>query len=168
MTTKKDLTEDEWSRLLRGPLVAGLAVSIADPGGPIEATKETIATIRVMTSPPTDQQLLADIAGEIKALAERRENPFQDFRVEGGAMASQHVLDELRAVDVVLRTKVDAAEAEAYRGWLLAAAQASADAAKEGGFLGIAARRVSEGEADMLERVRDALGMTSQVRPGVE
>jgi hypothetical protein len=168
MTTKTDLTADEWSRLVRGPLVAGLAISIADPGGPIEATKETIATIRVMTSPPTDQELLAEIASEIKALAERRENPFKDFRVEGGAMASQHVLDELRAIDVVLRTKVDEAESEAYRAWLLTAAQASADAAKEGGFLGIAAKRVSEGEAEMLERVRDALGMGSQVPPGLE
>ena len=36
MTTKADYTDEEWAALRRAPLVAGLAVSFADPGGPIE------------------------------------------------------------------------------------------------------------------------------------
>ena len=43
------------------------------------------------------------------------------------------------------------------RGWLLAVAQAAADAAKEGGFMGFHAERVSEGEQRMLDSLRDAL-----------
>jgi hypothetical protein len=43
MTSKADYTEEEWVRLRRAPFVAGLAISIADPGGPIEMAKETIA-----------------------------------------------------------------------------------------------------------------------------
>ena len=39
MTSKADYTEDEWVRLRRAPLVAGLAISIADPGGPIELAR---------------------------------------------------------------------------------------------------------------------------------
>ena len=37
VTTKSDFSEEEWSRIVRAPFVAGLAVSLADPGGPIEA-----------------------------------------------------------------------------------------------------------------------------------
>ena len=37
MTTKSDFSEDEWSRIVRAPFVAGLSISLADPGGPIVA-----------------------------------------------------------------------------------------------------------------------------------
>ena len=42
MTTKSDFTEEEWARVVRAPFVAGLAISLADPGGPIEAAKEMV------------------------------------------------------------------------------------------------------------------------------
>ena len=35
MTTKADFTEEEWARLGRAPLVAGMAITLADPGGPV-------------------------------------------------------------------------------------------------------------------------------------
>ena len=41
VTVKGDFPEDEWARVVRAPFVAGLAISLADPGGPIEAFKET-------------------------------------------------------------------------------------------------------------------------------
>ena len=44
MTSKDAFTEDAWIRLRRAPMVAGMAISIADPGGPIELTKETMAS----------------------------------------------------------------------------------------------------------------------------
>ena len=45
MTSKTDFTDEEWTRLKRAPFVAGMAISLADPGGPIEAVKETAATL---------------------------------------------------------------------------------------------------------------------------
>ena len=44
MTTKSDFSEEDWSRIVRAPLVAGLAISLADPGGPIESAKEAMAS----------------------------------------------------------------------------------------------------------------------------
>ena len=127
--------------------------------------KETAATVRVTQSPPSDVGLLSEIAADIRDRAERRENPLGAFRLTGGAMAGQMVLDEVRAVDEVLRAKATPEEQEAYRAWLLAAARASAEAAKEGGFLGFGAEQVSRGEEEMLERLRDTLGMQTQPRP---
>ena len=60
----------------------------------------------------------------------------------------------------MVTTKASPQEAEAFRRWLVAAAQAAADAAKEGGFMGFGAEQVSAGEQQMLDRVRGALGMT--------
>jgi hypothetical protein len=167
MTTRTDYTDDEWARLVRGPLVAGLAVSIADPGGPIETVKETAAAVRT-TQREGEVPLVAEISTEIRERAQRRENPLGDFRIGSAGMAGQQVLDELRAIDLILRTKADGSEADAYRAWILDAAQASADAAKEGGFFGIGAEQVSAGEQEMLERLRAALGMASASPPGIE
>ena len=33
MTSKADFTDEEWTRLKRAPFVAGMAISLADPGG---------------------------------------------------------------------------------------------------------------------------------------
>ena len=44
MTSKKDFSDEEWTRIRRAPIVAGVAISLADPGGPIELAKETAAT----------------------------------------------------------------------------------------------------------------------------
>jgi hypothetical protein len=41
---------------------------------------------------------------------------------------------------------------------MLATAQAAADAAKEGGFMGFGAQQVSEGEQSMLDQVRSVVG----------
>ena len=62
--------------------------------------------------------------------------------------------------DIQLVTaKATPEEVEAFRRWLLAAAQAAADAGKEGGFLGFGGEQVSAGEQRMLDQVRAVLGM---------
>ena len=154
MTSRKDFTDEEWTRIRRAPLVAGVAISIADPGGPIEMAKETMATLRSATLPPSQEELLASVALDVQALTQHKKNPLGEFKPRGG----QQVLEELRAVNELVTAKATPQEAEAFRRWLLVAAQAAADAGKEGGFMGFGAERVSAGEQRMLEQVRAAVG----------
>ena len=155
MTSKQDFTNEEWTRIRRGPLVAGIAISLADPGGPIEVAKESVASLRSATLPPSQEELLAAVALDMQALAQQRQNPLGDFTPRSG----QQVLEELRGVNQVVTAKATPEEAEAFRRWLVAAAQAAADAAKEGGFLGFGAEQVSAGEQQMLDQVRAELGL---------
>ena len=155
MTSKQDFTDEEWVRIRRAPLVAGVAISLADPGGPIEVAKESVATLRSATLPPSQEELLAAVALDVQALAQQRQNPLGDFKPRGG----QQVLEELREVNEIVTAKATPEEVEAFRGWLVAAARAAADAGKEGGFMGFGAERVSAGERQMLEQVRTAVGM---------
>ena len=67
------------------------------------------------------------------------------------------MLDELRAVAGIVSSTATAEEAAAFGTWLVAAAQAAADAAKEGGFMGFHAVRVSEREQAMIDQVRGAV-----------
>ena len=158
MTSKATFTDDEWDRVRRAPIVAGMAITIADPGGPIEISKEMMATLRAATVPPSQEELLAAVALDIQALAQQKQNPARNFKPTSAATAGTEILDELRAVDAIVAEKATPEETQAFRGWLVMAAQAAADAAKEGGFMGFGAVQVSEGEQKMLDQLRSALG----------
>ena len=158
MTTKSEFSEEEWSRIVRAPFVAGLSISLADPGGPIEAAKETMATIRSATNPPSREQLLTEVALDVQAAVQQKHNPLKGYQpTEKGTPPGDQVLDELREVHGFVAARATAEETAAFGEWLVATAQAAADAAKEGGFLGFGAEQVSAGEQAMLDRVRAAV-----------
>ena len=71
------------------------------------------------------------------------------------------ILDELREVNRIVSEKASPEDAAAVREWLLEAAQEAANAAKEGGFMGFHAERVSEGEQRMLDSLGEALAAPS-------
>jgi hypothetical protein len=157
VTTKSDFPEDEWTRIVRAPFVAGLAISLADPGGPIEAAKESMATIKSATNPPSREQLLAEVALELQALTQQRHNPLKGYKPARGEAPGEQVLGELVAVQAMVAARATSEEAAAFARWLVATAQAAADAAKDGGFMGFGAKQVSDGEQAMLDRLDDAL-----------
>jgi hypothetical protein len=134
-----------------------MAISLADPGGPIEAAKETTATLKTATNPPSREQLLTEVALDIQAMAQQHHNPLSGFKPTRDRDPGEQVLEELRAVRAVLAAKATPEEADAFSQWLVSSAQAAADAAKEGGFMGFGAELVSEREQAMLEQVRAAV-----------
>ena len=158
MTTKADFTEEEWATLIRAPMVAGAAISLADPGGPIEVFKETAAVVKVVTGSASEERddLVGEVSREVRALAQQRHNPLGDFKPRG-ALAGKEILDELGRANELVASKGTPEEAEAFRAFILECAQQAAEAAKEGGFLGFHAELVSQGEKDMLEQLRSVL-----------
>ena len=169
MTTKSDFTEEEWARVRRAPFVAGLAISMADPGGPIELAKESMGTVKSATNPPSREQLIAEIALDIQSMTQQRQNPLSGFKPQPSCralrldsdfkpQAPQQILDEVRTATDLVSSKATAEEAAAYKQWLLTSAQGAADAAKEGGFMGFGATQVSEGEQKMLDQLRTTIG----------
>ena len=153
MTTKTDFSEEDWARVVRAPFVAGLAITLADPGGPIEAAKETMATLKSATNPPSREQLLTEVALDVQSMTQQRKHPLKGFKPAAGSQ----VLDELRAAHALVAAKATPEEAQAYGAWLTASAQAAAEAAKDGGFMGFHAKRISDGEQAMLDQVRQAV-----------
>jgi hypothetical protein len=159
MTSRDAFSEEEWARLGRAPLVASLAITIADPGGPIEAVKEAGAALQVVLNAARERTFGAfvqSIAADIAAKAQRRENPLGGFNPRSGR---EELLEELRAVYALLEEKAAEEDVDDYREWMRTAAQQAALAAKEGGFLGIGGTRVSEREQEMLETLGEIFGV---------
>ena len=161
MTARADYTDEEWEALGRSPLVAGFAISLADPGGPIELTKETMAAIKALATPPSDEELLIAVSQYAQAHAKEHANLRKELDLKASTARDQ-LTAELTKVNGILDAKATPEEAAAFRQWLVQAAQQAADAAKEGGFLGIGATRVSEGELAELDDIRRILGLPTE------
>jgi hypothetical protein len=159
VTTKDAFSNEEWVRVRRAPFVAGAAISLADPGGPFEVAKETMATLRSATNPPSREQLLTEVALELQAMTQRKENPLADFKPAKDSPVGSQVLTELKAVCGIVEAKAAQDEYDGFRRWLVSTAEAAAESAKEGGFMGFGAVQVSKGEQAMLEQLRSELDL---------
>ncbi len=160
---RDDYTEEEWTRLGRAPLVVAMAVSIADPGGPIEVLRESGAALRSLAEAAEQGDrgpLVTAVARDAAARAKQRDSVLGGFRPTG-AEARQQILDELRRVEALLAAKADDRSADEFREWLRVTAQRAATAAREGGFLGIGGERVSQREQDMLGVLGEIFGTPS-------
>jgi hypothetical protein len=114
--------------------------------------------LRFATGSSSEQRddLVGEVARDLRAHTEQRKNPARDFKPRG-AMAGKEILDEISRANEIVSVKAAPEEAEAFRAWILECAQRAAEAAKEGGFMGFHAERVSQGEKDMLARLGSVL-----------
>lgn len=162
MSTKTDYTEEEWAALRRAPLVAGLAVSLADPGSPVGSVKEALATSKAISEAPAEggNELIGAVAADVRAQAQDRKNPMGDLKLDPKD-AKQQAREAVASVNDILAAKSTPEEADGYKRWLLDAARRTADAAKEGGFLGVGGERVSEREKATLDELAGALGVSA-------
>jgi hypothetical protein len=159
MSTKADFTDSEWETLRRAPMVAGMGITFADPGGPIEVVRETSSVLKFVTAESAAREdLVGEIARDVRALAQQRKSPLGDFKPRG-SLAGKEILDELGRAAAIMTEKGTPEEADAFRAWLLESARHAAEAAKEGGFMGFNAVRVSEGEERMLAELASTLGV---------
>ena len=164
MSVRDDYTEQEWIRLARAPLLIAMAISIADPGGPLEVLKESGAALRTITEAAKQRDqgpLVTAVATDAVGRAQQRNNLLGGFR-PSGAGARDQVLDELRRVEALLAAKADPRAADEFREWLRVCAQRAAMAAREGGFLGLGGERVSQREQDMLGTLGEIFGTPAE------
>ncbi len=162
MTIKDSFTEEEWAGVLQAPMLAGVAVTAADPGGIWGALKEATAMTKSMLKPDAavaDDSLLSGVTAAYETSDGR--GIAQDgvkglLKGKKPAEASQAAVARLGEIAAVVAAKAPA-EADTFKKWLKAIAQNVAEASKEGGFLGFGGEQVSESEKQTLDAIDQAL-----------
>ncbi len=150
MTKKADFNAEEWSTVVEGPVLAGLRVITADRGGKI---RETVAMGRVYQEARKrhgENELLDALVASPPALDASRVRSPEDVAAA--------VTEALREAIRILEEKATAAEVDAYRNFVMDVAEAAAKAHKEGGFIGIGGKPVSEREQAALDEIQTTLG----------
>lgn len=160
MTTKTDYTEQEWAGLVRAPITVGSYIIVADPSvtAMFSEMQGMLKAIQAQQAPDTAKDLVAAVVAEIMAMASRNEK-FEPPQVEKGQDPRPQIMAELKQNLAVLDTKAAPEEKTGFCEWLLTVAHATAEAGREGGFLGIGAVRVSEQEMAALDALKQAFGL---------
>jgi len=153
MTRKADFNADEWTTVVEGPLLAGMRVVTAGRGGTI---RESLAMAKVYAEARRDQgtsELLDDLAASPPAMDPKR--------IGAGGDVAQVSTERLREAVTLLEAKASPEEGEAYKRFVLSLAGAAAGAHREGGFLGVGGKEVSESEQNALDDIARTLGRST-------
>jgi hypothetical protein len=161
---KSNFTADEWKLLLESVTMAGIAVSAADPSGLWGLLKESFASGSDMVKAKMDPQansLVKAVVADFESAEGRttaRDGLKEKIKGLKPADISAKCIETLREVARVVDSKAPA-DAVAFKGWLRQISQHVAEAATEGGLLGIGGVRVSDAEKATLKEISSALSL---------
>jgi hypothetical protein len=151
MTTRADFNAEEWATVVDAPIYAALRVIAASHGGRL---RESLALGHAYQDAHARQ-------GQSELLNELLKSP---PAIDAGELrhAQSNVAEvatqQLRDAIGIVGAKATPAETDSYKAFVMTVAQAVASAHKEGGFLGIGGKQITEAENQALDELSIALG----------
>lgn len=164
MATKADFTADEWKKVMGAPMLAGLAVTFAEPSGIFGVLKESMASSRALLearNTPGAIALVKEI-GDAIATSDGRTIAKEGLQVELTGKSPAELKTQTLAALTEIGQIVDAkapSDAAAFKAWLKQVAERVAEAASEGGFLGFGGVQVTEAEKATIAEIAKALSV---------
>jgi hypothetical protein len=157
MSQQSDYSPEEWKVISAAPVLAGLLVSVSDLSGPIGMAKEAIAVVRAVTesASTSSSELIKAVSGGIAARGGKPDMP--DLPSDQASVRTALINSCKQAVAIV--SQKSPAEADEFKRWLVSLAQKTAEASKEGGFLGIGGTLVSDSESGAVKELASAMGV---------
>jgi hypothetical protein len=165
MATKANFTPDEWKAILASPMLAGMAVTLAEPSGLWGLMKESFASSFAVLEAKRDagaNELAKAIAAEMETSEGRsaaRDALKAQLTGKSPAEIREQVIAGLTQVGKILDVEAPA-DAAAFKVWLQGVAEKVAHSASEGGFLGFGGVKVTDAEKASVAEVAKALGVT--------
>ncbi|XDA99116.1 hypothetical protein AB1M95_04190 [Sulfitobacter sp. LCG007] len=162
MTLKEKFPAEDWEAVLQGPMMAGFAVTAADPSGLIGTVQESAAIAATLRSAKEGAEgALAKEVADGYAGSEGRTSAMGGVKalIKGKKPleASEAAVKRLGEIAGIV-DRVAPEHAAEFRAFLMAVATKTAEAAKEGGFLGFGGVPISEAEHKTLDDLRGQLG----------
>lgn len=164
MAGKDAFTAEEWNKVLQGLMLAGVAVTAADPSGIWGTMKEGMANVgalREVWNGHTDNELLKAIGEEFKTSEGRKlaqDTLKATFEGAGSEEIMSRAMAGLKDVAMLVEAKAPA-DAPEYKRFLMDIGRRVAEAAKEGSILGFGGELVSPAEESVLDDMKRALAV---------
>ena len=167
MANKQNFKPDEWIKILQSTMLAGIAVTAAEPSGLWGALKESFASGSALAAAKANSEsneIIKSVVADFETKEARsavQEALRQHFAgITKPADVVQRSLANLREVSAILDAKAPQ-EAAGFKTWLRTISQNVAEASSEGGFLGIGGVKVSDAEKATLTDISKALGTSA-------
>ncbi len=156
MSDKTSFSVEEWNTLTQLPHFIGLAVAGVSPSGISGVLSEAMTVTKTLISQKATTGLLGAIATDATSQDTAKSLMGQISGLAG--KTKDHALAEIPKAIAAL-AKATPEEAKSYKDMLAAIAQHVAEAAKEGGFLGMGGEQVSQSEKTAVSEINTALGL---------
>jgi hypothetical protein len=161
MATDRDFSPEDWQHIEAAPLMAGLAITYGDLSSKKGIADEAEATGDAIKAGASSS---SEIVRTLAARFTRGERPMMPKIPKHPASAQNALVDACKAAADRVAAKAPG-EASAYARFLVEIARASAEASREGGFLGVGITKVSKGEQLALANLALSLGLPTQPEP---
>jgi len=164
MADKNSFTREEWTLMLESPMIAGMAITVAEPSGLWGTLKESLAgggALAQATMDPGANTLVKAVATDFTSSEGRsaaRDGLKAKLSGSKPAAMKAKCIDALHQVAALLDAKAPA-DASPFKDWLRQISQHTAEAASEGGLLGFGGVQVSDAEKATLAEISTALGL---------
>jgi hypothetical protein len=161
VANKASFTPNEWTTLLESVMMAGMAVTVAEPSGLWGLMKEGLASGWALLEAKNSgaNELIKAVAADF-GTSEGRTAARDGIqaKLSGNKLpeVKSKAIATLREAAALLDAKAPA-DAPAFKAWLRQIAQKAAEASTEGGFLGFGGVQVSDAEKATLAEISSAL-----------
>lgn len=159
-------SDSEWKTLMATPLKVGKAMMLASPSGPIgliQETKALVDCLRALLSQNTTSPLLRELSSSAKNVVNsaRSGDPksvlFDLIGTSNDPAACRtDALNGCQQSASILR-KASPQDATEYKQFVFTGAQKVAEAAREGGILGMGGEQVAPAEQSLLRDIANAI-----------
>jgi len=170
MSLYERFTKEELFLLTNTPFAIGSTMVFAGGSG-LGTIKEMFASTKsfisgVKTYPKNEiivgilprMESFSETQKESKELQESYKQWVKDNHIDSYEKMKEKVIEDSQKVATILKEKATPQEALEYNEWAMSIALNVAEAAKEGGFLGIGGERVSTNEKEFYDQIEKALG----------
>ena len=167
MADKSNFTPDEWQLLLESVMMAGIAVSAADPSGLWGLLKESFAgssALAAAKTDPTTKPLIKAVVTDF-GTSQGRTIARDGIKEKLSGLKPPEIkakcIEILGQAGAVVDAKAPD-DAAAFKAWLRQISQHVAEAASEGGgWFGLGGTQVSEAEKATLDEISGALRLAA-------
>ncbi len=162
MANKDSFTLEEWKSVMASPMLASMAVTLADPSGIWGMIQEGMANARALIDAKSDaeaNELIKALGSEFQTSEGRglaQEKLKSELTGKSPVEIKAQVLEQLGEAARILDAKAPE-DAAVFKAWLEGVAHKVSEAASEGGFLGFGGVKVSDAEKASISDVSRAL-----------
>lgn len=159
---KDKFSAQEWFTVMNGPGRAGLYVIAASPSGLTGVLAEAGAIARTLQEMMAGQQRTPLLDAMTDAFRHTQPADYADLQGRDRARNLEDVKAQayqgVRQAAWLVSAQMSAEDVTAYKNLLLRVAERVAEAASEGGFLGVGGVQVSDKEREAIGELRELLG----------
>ena len=165
MADKTNFTPDEWTLLLESVMMAGMAVTAAEPSGLWGLLKESFASAEALAKAKLDAngdpliKAVVDDFGTSEGRSAARDGLKAKLAGASPSEIKARCIATLGQVSTLLDAKAPA-DAAAFKAWLRQISQSAAEAASEGGWCS-GGTQVSDAEKATLTEISSALKLAA-------